>query len=176
MMSSGSPFNIVIGRDVNGDSLFNDRPAFATDLSRPSVVQTAYGTFDTDPLPGQTIIPRNLGRGPGQFTVNLRVSKRFNFGVRGPNATADAQPFQRGGRGFPGGGGGRGGNRAGSGESLYSITFSLSARNLLNSVNLAQPIGNLSSSRFGESVAIRGGRGGSAAGNRMLQVQMRVSF
>ena len=82
MVSSGSPFNIVIGRDINGDSLFNDRPAFATDLSRSSVVQTAYGDFDTDPTPGQTIIPRNFGRGPGQFTLNLRASKTFNFGGR----------------------------------------------------------------------------------------------
>ncbi|MGE0406639.1 MAG: TonB-dependent receptor, partial [Candidatus Korobacteraceae bacterium] len=98
-MNSGSPFNIVIGRDVNGDSLFTDRPAFATDLSRPSVMHTAYGVFDTDPIPGQTFIPRNWGEGPGQFMVNMRVSKTFNFGAREPRTTASTQPFQEGGRG-----------------------------------------------------------------------------
>jgi hypothetical protein len=71
VVSSGAPFNITIGRDLNGDGRFNDRPAWATDLTRPSVVITKYGAFDTDPLPGQTIIPRNLGNGPGNFTVNM---------------------------------------------------------------------------------------------------------
>jgi len=66
--SSGRPFDIVVGRDLNGDSLFNDRPAFATDLARPSVVETAYGTFDTLPLPGASIIPRNYGDGSGPAT------------------------------------------------------------------------------------------------------------
>ncbi|MGE0407143.1 MAG: hypothetical protein AB7O65_12670, partial [Candidatus Korobacteraceae bacterium] len=78
-----------------------------------------------------------------------------------------------------GGGGGRGGGgmggRGGS-NSLYSVTIAASARNLLNNVNLAQPVGNLSTSRFGESVAIRGGFGGGASGNRLIQLQMRVSF
>jgi hypothetical protein len=27
--SSGAPFNIIVGQDLNGDSIFNDRPAFA---------------------------------------------------------------------------------------------------------------------------------------------------
>jgi hypothetical protein len=63
--NSGRPFDIVGGRDLNGDSLFNDRPAFATDLSRASVVVTRYGAFDTDPIAGQTIIRRNYGRGSG---------------------------------------------------------------------------------------------------------------
>jgi hypothetical protein len=49
--NSGAPFNITIGRDVNNDSLFNARPAFATDLSRPSVVETDFGAFDTSPTP-----------------------------------------------------------------------------------------------------------------------------
>ena len=31
ILSSGRPFNITTGRDNNGDTLFTDRPAFATD-------------------------------------------------------------------------------------------------------------------------------------------------
>ena len=44
--TSGAPFNIVVGRDLNGDTQYNDRPAFATDLMRPSVVVTRWGRFD----------------------------------------------------------------------------------------------------------------------------------
>ena len=38
--SAGRPFNITVGRDLNGDTLFTDRPAVATDLTRPSVVSS----------------------------------------------------------------------------------------------------------------------------------------
>ena len=192
--SSGSPFNITIGQDVNGDSIINDRPAWATDLSRPSVVQTAYAAFDTDPLPGQTIIPRNMGEGPGQFTVNLRVSRTFGFGkiAGAENATAgqasgpqgSTRPPMvggghgpRGGRGPGGHGpGGFGGFGGGARNSRYALTLSASARNLLNNVNLAPPIGNLSSDRFGESVSLGGYRGGGASANRVIDLQLRFSF
>jgi hypothetical protein len=76
---SGVPFDITTGRDTNGDSLFTDRPAFATDLTRPSVIATRYGTFDVNPLPGQQIIPRNFGESSPFFITNLRASRRFAF-------------------------------------------------------------------------------------------------
>jgi hypothetical protein len=76
------PFDIITGRDNNGDSLFNDRPAFATDLRRTSVVATRFGTFDLNPIPGQQIIPRNFGVSPRFFITNLRVSRRFQFNER----------------------------------------------------------------------------------------------
>lgn len=79
---AGTPFNITTGQDNNGDSLFTDRPAFATDLNRPSVVKTQLGNFDLNPIPGQQIIPRNYGMGPEFFIVNLRASKRFAFNER----------------------------------------------------------------------------------------------
>jgi len=74
---SKTPFNITTGSDTNGDSIFTDRPAFATELSRPSVKVTPFGAFDIDPLPGQRIIPRNYGESPVFFIANLRVGKRF---------------------------------------------------------------------------------------------------
>jgi len=74
---SGLPFNITTGMDNNHDSLFLARPAFATDLSRSSVVMTRWGAFDLNPLPGQQIIPRNYGEGPSFFIVNLRALKKF---------------------------------------------------------------------------------------------------
>jgi hypothetical protein len=194
--NSGRPFDIVVGRDLNGDSLFNDRPAFATDLTRPGVVWTSFGAFDTDPIAGQTIVPRNYGRGPGEFTLNLRLSKTFSFG-----GTAEAsQPmgFPPGGPGGPSGGrgggppgGGPGGGLGpgglsgsgpppglfgGSGSKRYSLEFSVMARNLLNTVNLAAPIGNLSSPLFGQSNALAGGMFSTATANRRIEFQMMFRF
>jgi hypothetical protein len=79
---SGLPFNITTGFDNNGDSIFTDRPAFATNLMRPGVVVTRLGAFDLNPIPGQQIIPRNYGRSPSFFITNLRVGKRFKLGER----------------------------------------------------------------------------------------------
>ncbi len=31
LANSGSPFNIIVGQDLNGDSIFNDRPAIGYD-------------------------------------------------------------------------------------------------------------------------------------------------
>jgi hypothetical protein len=188
VVNSGGPFNITIGRDVNGDGRFNDRPAWATDLTRPSVVVTQYGAFDTEPMPGQTIIPRNLGEASGSFTVNMRLSKTFGFGKREGAETVASGPGggmpSMGGRGPGGPGrgghgpGGFGGPWGGTMNSKYSLTFSVSARNLLNNVNLAAPISNLSAGdRFGTSVALGGfGRFGGSSANRVIEFQTRFSF
>ncbi|MBC7932870.1 MAG: carboxypeptidase regulatory-like domain-containing protein, partial [Rubrivivax sp.] len=109
--NSGRPFNITTGRDLNGDTLFNERPAFATDATRASVRVTPFGAFDLDPQPGQEIIPRNFGKSPSFFSVNMRASRTFGFG-ESANARAGAGG---GGRGAGGGrgGGGRGGRGGG---------------------------------------------------------------
>jgi Carboxypeptidase regulatory-like domain/TonB dependent receptor len=177
--SSGGPFNITSGRDLNGDSLFNDRPAWATDLSRSSVMRTSYGLFDTDPKPGQVIIPRNIGNSPGRFMVNLRLSKSFGFGERSssPGQAAELVPHGQPMAGAHGGHGGHSGYDGPSSGSRYSLTFSVSARNLFNTVNLAPPVGNLSSPSFGTSVALAGyGHHGSASANRTVELQVRFSF
>ena len=77
--TSGRPFNITVGRDLNGDTLFTDRSSFATDLARPSVMRTAFGIFDVAPAAGQILISRNLAEGPGQVSVNLRMAKVFTL-------------------------------------------------------------------------------------------------
>jgi hypothetical protein len=180
--SSGRPFNITIGRDINGDSLYTDRPAFATDLSRPSVVVTPYGAFDTQPLPGQVIIPRNYGSGPGMFSLNLRLSRVFGFGgERSAGGVPSPSGPRGGGHGGPGLGGPRGGFHAlfaDTGTSQrYNIIFSVVAHNLLNNVNLAPPVGNLSSPLFGTSNAIAGNFGPAGMGaNRRIDMQLRFTF
>ena len=137
--TSSRSFNITIGRDLNGDTIFTDRPAFATDLSRPSVVRTPFGAFDLAPMPSQTIIPRNYGVGPGLVSLNLRIAKSFKLGkeVKGKR-----DPME--------------------------LTFTALSRNLLNHPNLALPDGNLSSPYFGESTALVAGGGNSASGNRRI--------
>ena len=117
IVSSSAPFNITIGRDLNGDTLFTERPAFATDLTKPGVVITRFGTFDPNPAPGAEIIPRNFGRGPGSLIANLRVSKTWSFGGERRTASARSQGQNQGGGERRAGprGGGFGGQRDGGG-------------------------------------------------------------
>jgi hypothetical protein len=191
IVHSGQPFNITTGRDNNGDNLFTDRPAFATDLSKPGVVVTPYGAFEPNPGPGEPIVPRNYGEGPGYFSVNLRLSRTFGFGgPRGNRASGSSDmgggDRHYGGRGGPGGGGGMrmggGGMHGmfseGGSEHRYNLTVSASARNLFNTVNSGNPIGNLTSPMFGQSNSIAGGFGpmGNMANNRRVELQMRFSF
>ena len=198
-INSGRPFNITTGRDTNGDTLFTERPAFATDLSKPGVVVTRFGAFDPNPAPGQALIPRNYGTSPSFFNVNLRASKTFSFGEV-KSAAGGAQGGGRGGRGGGGGGGGGRGGRGGGGgrggfgggssgetlggdsrtESRYNLTLSVNFQNLFNHTNAGAPVGNLSSPFFGQSNAGAGrfgfGGGGQAGGNRRVELQLRFSF
>lgn len=153
---SGTPFNITIGRDINSDSLFTERPAFAADPSRASVVRTPYGAFDLDPLPGQQIIPRNYGRGPGFFSVNLGINRTFTF--FGEESGSQDAPV-------------------GSRRPL-SITFSVNIENLLNRTNAGLPVGNLSSPLFGRSFVSAGayGLGSNPGGNRRIEIQVSFKY
>jgi hypothetical protein len=76
---SGPPFNITTGRDNNRDNQYSDRPSFAG-ANDPGAIVTRFGIFNPDPLPGEKIIPRNYGQGPGFVSVNLGLSKTFGFG------------------------------------------------------------------------------------------------
>ena len=131
---SGLPFNIFIGRDINGDLAFAERPAFATDVNDPGVVVTPFGVFDPTPSAGQALVPRNYGTGPTFYGVNFAVSKTFSFGGKSAPARAVSAPAP---------------SRAP--ENPYKLTFSVRSYNLFNRNNLGLPIGNLSSSLFGES-------------------------
>jgi len=73
-IATGRPFNITTGRDTDGDSLFTDRPAFASPGDQYPI-DTPYGLLDPHPQRGDTIIPRNFGRERTLFGVNLSVSR-----------------------------------------------------------------------------------------------------
>ncbi len=170
---SGAPFNITTGEDLNGDSIFSDRPAWARDLNRPTVIRTRWGAFDRHPEAGQIIVPRNFGSSPGMFAVNLRVSKSFGFGAHIAGSKANGQDLQAGhGPGHSG----HHEHDAGTSDQKYTFTLSVAARNLLNRVNLDTPVGNLSSPLFGQSTSLHGNGHGSASANRTLDFQVRFSF
>jgi hypothetical protein len=86
---TGRPFNITTGRDNNLDNQFSDRPSFANP-GDPGAIVTRFGIFNPSPLPGEQIIPRNFGQGPGFVSMNLGVSKTFGFGPPPNNFRAAA--------------------------------------------------------------------------------------
>jgi hypothetical protein len=56
------------------------------------------------------------------------------------------------------------------------VTFSVSARNLLNNVNYAAPVGVLNSPLFGEPNALAGGPFSSGSANRSVDLQTLFTF
>ncbi|MCC6364297.1 MAG: TonB-dependent receptor [Bryobacterales bacterium] len=187
--NTGPPFDITAGRDLFGDTLFNDRPGIATDPAKPGVVRTPYGLLDPNPAAGQALVPRNYGRGPGQIMLNMRVSRTFVFGSREGRAPISTNPG--GVSGGPGGGGpGRGepgspfslggaGTGAATANRRYSLVVSMQIRNLLNHNNPGPIIGNITSPLFGQANQ-PAGSGNSifseSANNRRLELQMRFTF
>ncbi len=184
--NSGSPFNIIVGQDLNGDSIFNDRPALASTAGPGGQVYvTPYGTFNSVPIPGQAITPINYGGSPALFSFNLRLSKTIGLGPKTESrAAAGSGGGQHshggglGGRGLTGGGGSGGGPFTFGGETnhKYNLTFSVSARNLFNNVNYAAPVGLLGSDQFGTSNALAGPPFSSGSAVRRIDLQMLFSF
>jgi hypothetical protein len=189
IFNSGSPYNVTAGQDLAGDLQFNVRPAFGTNPSGSCPFPTAAACSQyVVPTTPYTQIPINYLTGPTQFTLNLRLAKTFGFGPElGGKSGAQAGGPPGGGppgggpRGGGGGGLGRGpgGGFGGMGPATnrrYNLTFSVNARNVLNRVNAAPPIGVLSSQDFGKSIALAGGPFSSAAANRKIELQAMFSF
>jgi hypothetical protein len=165
LYSSSRPFNIVVGQDLNGDTQFNDRPTFATDLTRASVVRTQWGVFDTDPIAGQKVIPVNYGKGPDSLQLNLGVAKAFNFGpeLSQPSVlTSTKKPAKKPAKKPPV-------------QRKYSMFLEVTASNVLNRTNLAPPVGVLGSPLFGQSTALSGSFGSGSA-NRTVELDMFFRF
>ena len=186
VVESGPPFDITVGHDLYGDTLFNGRPGIATDPSKPGLIATPYGLLDPNPTPDEKILSRNYGRGPGSIMLNLRVAKTFAFGAPREGSITPMSG--------PGGGGARrgndnpfsmGGGAQGASSSAghrYSLSISMSIRNILNHTNPGAIIGNITSPLFGQAnqpagATSLGGTGFSeAANNRRLELQTRFTF
>ncbi len=182
VLQSGVPFDITTGSDLYGTTLFNARPGISP---TPTPYQYNGLYLDPNPTPGETLVPRNFGRGPGQISVNLRISKTFGFGgERGGSqkrpsggqaqATGAANPNLATGRGL--------GSiiAAPSTSQRYNFSVSLAARNVLNHTNPGPIIGDITSPLFGQANQTAGtlnGEGFSENGdNRRLELQLRFTF
>ena len=191
--NTGPPFDITAGHDLYGDTLFNGRPGIAADPAKPGVVTTSYGLLDPNPAPGDKLLPRNSGRGPGQVMLNMRVGRTFAFGSS--REASAAAPGGFGGGPGPGGGGGGGGDARGGPASpfstgpvaggtappvnrRYSLTVSMQIRNLTNHNNPGPIIGNIASPLFGRANQPAGVPAGfsESANNRRLELQTRFTF
>ena len=163
-VASSAPFNITTGSDDNGDTLFTDRPAFAKAGDAGAIV-TRFGIFNPHPQPADAIIPRNFGRGPGEVSVNLSLSRTFSFGGVSKEAATEAPVMSKE----------RTDSRAfwprlkgGITDRNYRLTFSIEASNLLNHTNFGAFNGVISSPLFG--------RPNSADDPRRINLGVRFSF
>jgi hypothetical protein len=213
IISSGRPYNITIGQDLIGSTSLNQRPGLVSTAGCPATVVTGsiyctpFGTFDAKPTAAEPLVPINYLTGPSQFSLNLRLAKTFTFGPKVGEGGVGRQggPPGGGGGGPRGGGGGGGGGARGIGgprpgggpfggpaaaPGRFNFTVSINARNIFNNVNLATPIGVLTSPLFGHSDALAGGGGpggmaggggpgggpGGNAANRAVYLQGTFAF
>jgi hypothetical protein len=149
--SSAMPYTITTGRDDNGDTSFNDRPAG---------------------------VGRNSARGADQWNVNLRVNRSFSLGgmlgsgpvmIGGPPPPPPPPPSGASAQRAPEGGGGQQIMiMDGAMASRYRLDLYVQVFNLFNTTNLNQFIGNQLSPYFGQAT--------SAAAPRRIELGASISF
>lgn len=192
---SGRPFNITRGFDFNGDATLNERPTYGELGARCAALNLSHSFCDVSGFDPNQVISRNFGQGSSFFSVNMRIGKSFAFGKSAGSASDSGT--STGGRqggpggGFPGGmgrggmgGGGRGpgGFGGGDGRKPYNLNIGVFVTNLFNNVNYGNPVGNLSSDRFGQVISTQGGFGGFGGGgggtsaNRRVELSARFSW
>ena len=178
---SGTPYNIITGRDLVGDSIIAERPSLMTGLTAATcnggqlIYEAAFGCFNLNSVPGMSIT-RNYGRGPSQanlsyvslsrtWTLNPDkevVGKEAMINVPGPGGTTIQVPASMVG---PGG-------ASNATKRKYNLTFSINSHNPLNHTTYTVPSGDLSSPYFG---AFRSTSYGSTW-NRQVSLQLRLNF
>ena len=140
--SSALPYTITTGRDENGDTVFNDRPAG---------------------------VSRNSARGAAQWNASLRLNKSIGLGgarTGGGDGGIFPMPVPPGGGGALNqrgpGGGGPGGPGGGDGpqmfvmegnNSKYRLDLYVNFQNLFNTVNYNAFVGNLLSPFYGAATS-----------------------
>ncbi len=122
-VQSALPYNITTGRDDNGDTISNDRPAGVT---------------------------RNSARGRAQVDINARLSYAIGFGTRAASATQGPQiRVVRGDNGDPL----RDMSGADLSTKKYGVELYVQAFNLMNHVNVQNFSGVVTSPFFGQPTA-----------------------
>lgn len=180
-MSSGAPYNITAGRDLNGDTIIAERPSLLPGVSAVNcaggtlIFKPEFGCFNVNPLPG-TAISRNFARGPSNINiVYAQLSRSWILGakkkeaagtggtttVSGPGGTSITVPTAL-----------MGGPNQGP-KRTYNLNFSIAAQNPLNHVTYSAPGGDLSSPFFG---VYRNISSGGSTFNRNVSLQLRLSF
>jgi hypothetical protein len=171
-LQSGAPFNITTGQDTYGTTLYTSRPGIAPD-----------GHFDPNPTPNEPILPRNAGKGPGMFSVNLRLGKTWGFGPEkggggAVRSSRDSGPAAGPTLSAPQGN--RGLFTQPSSPRKYTVTLAMSGRNILNHTNQGPIIGNIASPLFGRSNQMAGTPNGEGfsenANNRRYELQLRLTY
>ncbi len=196
---AGKPFSVTTATDLTGDNFFDNRPAYATASSDPAnVVQTNFGALDTNPQPGEALMPSDVIYAPAAWAMNLRLSRSFGLGP-----TTESAGGPRPGGGGPGGGGPRGRGFGGFGGPMggggfrggmsntghkYSLTFSAQALNLFNAINYGTPSGTIvptldsttglygPGSRFDVSTHLAGGMFASPSGSAARRIFFQAFF
>lgn len=198
--TSGQPYNILVGTDVNSDSIVNDRAAFVTGRNSANCANI------NDFLPASnsgysgnnyTRIPAYYCTAQATATINLRVGKSFGFGKKTSSSDAGVSGNSgRSSRGSMGGSSRGGGSRSGRGPMMmgmggdsshkYNFNIGVQAFNLFNMVPYGAPQGNLSTpSTFGRPITLQasgfggGSSGGSSGSNsavRRIFLQASFSF
>lgn len=164
-MQSGAPFNITTGTDLNGDTIDNDRPAFAKNPTANSVIyKTRFGTFDANPQSGEPTIPFDYGNSPSFYFLVAHLDRAFKLGPR-PVAPAGETAKAKGPAPKP--------------DRPYTLTFAIEANNVFNHVNPGTPVGVLTSPYFGRSISLNSpfSLGGfSTSANRTVTLHCNFSF
>jgi len=160
----GTPFNITTGTDLNGDTIYNDRPAFATNTNANSIIyKTRFGTFDANPQPGEKIIPINDGNSPNFTYLMVSLDRSFQVGPR-PAASAAAP------------GAAASNTPAPLPDRPYTLGFTVEADNIFNHVNPGQPVGVLNSPLFGQSISLNPTFSNNSSANRTIILRAAFSF
>lgn len=212
--NTGPPFNITTGQDLNLDRQFNERPTFAQLNAYCTNLPSRCTSFDYSSTsnafiprnygnsPGSISVNLRVSR---TFTWGGERRSTASNSQRGGGDQNGKRGASGGGRGGPSiaggmpksggpGGGGPGGDRGpgmmmmggggGGAAGKYSLTFSINGQNIFNHVNLGTPVGNLTSTNFGQSLGLAGsfggfggfGGGSTGAGNRKIYLNMRFTF
>ncbi len=176
---SGTPYNVTIGNDVTGNNQFNARPTYGV-CGAADVVSTRYGCLDTNPAgKNERIVPFDVGTGPANAVVHLRLSKVIGVGPRVEEA-GKGLTYKGGGQSVSGQGLSRGGAaiRLNAGAPRrYNLVFAVGVDNLFNMVNLGPPNGVLLSPLFNQSLTLAGAEFASPTpGNRSITLQTTFSF